>query len=659
MNGAQRPNDLGGGDYPPGVSAAKPRADGNVEPTTSGTADDAGGRIPEAGEPSGDPIDQLIEEGRRAPRSASALPRVLRDALRLVYHSGRRYLGVLAVVQIATAALAGVQVLAGKAALAAIGNSDPKAVHQAFGPLVVLAIAGAATGALGLLAQQQERILGELVSRATWERVFDTTSAVGLDHYESAGFYDRVMRVHTGALFRPLELVTGLVGLAGGLAGLLVLSVTLLTFQPLLVPLLFVGGVPLWLASRRGSRVEFEFAVATTENTRRREYLADVLTGRDAAKEVRAYDLSAALRTRWRALYDSYLSDLRAKVARRTRLALLGTAVTAVVTVATIGLLIWLVDHGRISLAEAGAAAVAIRLLAGRLQSTVNGISKLFECSLFLRDLQDFLMLRPSSDADAPRPPATFAGIAAVGVGFRYPGTDVDVLRDIHLRIGPGEVVALVGENGSGKTTLAKLLAQLYRPTEGEVRWGDVAAQTYEPAAMRSQIAVLFQDFVRYQLSARENIGAGRTGHLDDDVAVRAAAAASGADGFLSRLPQGYDTVLSRAFRGGRDLSLGQWQRVALARAFLRDAQFVILDEPTASLDARAEAALFASIRELFRDRSVLLIAHRYASVRTADRIYVLHDGRLVEHGDHATLMAANGRYAELFELQASQYLGR
>ena len=617
------------------------------------------GEQPAPDELSGDPIDLLVEEGRRASRSASAFPGLVAGALRLVFASGRRYLLWIGLVQVGTAALAGVQVLAGKDALAAIARGNTAGVRASFVPLLVLALATAVTGALTILAAQQQRVLGEVVSRATWERVFETTSAVGLDHYESAGFYDRVMRVHTGALFRPTELVSALVGLVGGVAGLVVLTVTLAYLQPILAVLLFAGGVPMWLASRRGSRIEFEFAVATTENMRQREYLADLLTGRDAAKEVRAYDLSPTFQHKWRELYAVYLADLRAKVGLRTRLALIGTAVSAFVTIATIALLVWLVEHHHLSLTDAGAAILAIRLLAGRLQSTVGGISKLFECSLFLRDLQDFFLLRPTPATGKPTPPVAFPGIKAMGMSFRYPGTHNDVLHDVDLEVAPGQVVALVGENGSGKTTIAKLLAQLYTPTRGVLLWGEVSAKEYEPAALRSQIAVLFQDYMRYQLTATQNIGSGRADLLDNDAAVRAAAVASGADEFLQRLPNGYDTVLSRAFRGGRDLSLGQWQRVALARAFLRDAQFIILDEPTASLDARAEAALFASIRELFRDRSVLLIAHRFSSVRTADHIYVLHDGRVAEHGDHQSLMAKGGRYAELFDLQARQYLGR
>jgi ATP-binding cassette subfamily B protein len=229
-------------------------------------------------------------------------------------------------------------------------------------------------------------------------------------------------------------------------------------------------------------------------------------------------------------------------------------------------------------------------------------------------------------------------------------------LRDVSLEIAPGEVVALVGENGSGKTTLAKVLAALYVPDQGRVTWNGVDTAGADRDALRQNVAVIFQDFMRFALPARENIGLGRSDRLPDDEGVRAAARVTGAHGDLERLPDGYDTVLGPAFAGGTDLSLGQWQRVALARALFRDAPFVILDEPTAALDAQAEHDLFAGIRELMSGRSVLLISHRFSSVREADRIHVMDAGSIVESGSHDDLMASGGRYARLFDLQAAPY---
>jgi ATP-binding cassette, subfamily B, bacterial len=253
--------------------------------------------------------------------------------------------------------------------------------------------------------------------------------------------------------------------------------------------------------------------------------------------------------------------------------------------------------------------------------------------------------------------PRRFERLVAEDVSFTYPESHRPAVDGVSVEIGAGEVIALVGENGSGKTTLAKMLAGLYRPESGRIRWDGVDLADVDADELRDSIAVIFQDFERYLLPARENIGLGRSESIDDIDAIRAASQRADADRFLADLPEGYETMLGREFAGGYDLSIGQWQRVALARAFFRDAPFVILDEPTAALDARSESQLFDRMRELLDGRSVVLISHRFSSVRNADRIYVLHDGRVVEHGAHDELMAADGLYAELFTLQARAYL--
>jgi ATP-binding cassette, subfamily B, bacterial len=266
----------------------------------------------------------------------------------------------------------------------------------------------------------------------------------------------------------------------------------------------------------------------------------------------------------------------------------------------------------------------------------------LFESALFLEDLASFLELEPAAPTGSP---GAGERVEALEVTFTYPGAEQPALRDLSMHIEPGEVVALVGANGSGKTTLARLLAGLYAPDRGTVV-GRGAFST----------AIAFQDFLRYMLPARDNIAFGRHERFGDEAGVRTAARRSGAAADLEPLPDGYGSLLGPVFVGGTDLSGGQWQRVALARLFFRDAPFVILDEPTAALDAHAEHALFASLRELLGGRSVLLISHRFSSVREADRIYVLRDGEVVEHGSHDELVAAGGQYAEMFGLQAAAY---
>jgi ATP-binding cassette subfamily B protein len=391
-------------------------------------------------------------------------------------------------------------------------------------------------------------------------------------------------------------------------------------------------------------------------------YLRNLLTFGETAKEIRVFSATGFLRDRYRGLLRERLSRLREYLGKRLKVGVGGALGSSLGAALALGALIWLTVTGRIDVATAMTAGVAMQLLTSRLKSLFRGVGSLVEAGMFFDDYHSFLSHLRSEGTDIPVRPSdgdhSFASLTVENVSFQYPGTEDPILRGVSLEVGRGEVVALVGENGSGKTTLVKLILQLYRPDEGRILWDGVDARELDSEEIRSRLTVIFQDFIQYHLTVRDNILLGRSDIRADPVFIKEAAERAGAHAFISRLKEGYETRLGREFYGGHELSVGQWQRLALARAFFRAGGFIVLDEPTASLDPKAEHALFSQIRSLTKGRSVLLVSHRFSSVRMADRIYVLQDGRIAESGTHNELMTMGGHYAELFSLQASAYLG-
>ncbi len=525
--------------------------------------------------------------------------------------------------------------------------------------LVALTAIVATLGFVAALGRETSTLLGTRTQRHAQGRIIDVACAVELEAYETPAFHDRLLRASLGGQARPMQLVDGLLGLLGATIGILGVTAALLALQPWLVPLVLVAAVPLLASAVKAGEVLFGFHRRMTPTERQRGYLYNLLTSKDPAKEVRAFSLASFLRDRYERLYDHHLTELRTTAHQRLRLLLGGTLGMAATLTATIGTLLWLALDRRLPLAEAGTAAGAVLLLGERLMSSVSSAGMLYESARFLEDFTSFIALEPAIKARRPagNPPNGFTRLRAENLSFTYPSADRPALQDVSLEIGAGEIVALVGPNGSGKTTLAKLLCRLYLPQHGHILWDGTETAAVDPERLRDQVAVIFQDFQHYALPARDNIGLGRHQRIADLEAITAAADHAGAHAFLAALPAGYDTILGPEFSGGNDLSIGQWQRIALARSFFRNAPFIILDEPTAALDAHAEHDLFQAIRTLCRGRSVLLISHRFSSVRTADRIYVLQDGHVLEHGRHDQLMAAAGLYADLFTLQAAAYL--
>ena len=590
-------------------------------------------------------------------RTLGQLLGLVRDALALVWRAARREFLAAAALQVLAGLAVGVQLVLAKRALDAIlaaerTGGDFDAALPAAAAFLATTVA---IQAAGVVAREQQRLLAELTRREAQDRILDVATAVELEAFETPSFLDRLQRAQMQGQFRPLQLASGLLSILSGVVGLVSVGAVLLVLQPVLMLALLAAYAPLWLASTRNSRAYYRFFHRHTPLDRRLAYLWHLMTGKDPAKELRAFDLAPFLLGQHRELYDERLGELRALVRRRTRVSLLASMAPPAFLGAAVT---YLLVSGRMSLAEVAVAGWGVFQFGSRLEGLTRGATSLYESALFIEDFASFSALRPAIEAARPRgrAPAGFERLRLEDVAFAYPGSDRLALDGVSLAIERGQVVALVGENGSGKTTLAKLLCRLYRPTRGRILWDGHDIADADPTELRRSIAVIFQDFLRYEFTARDNVAMGR---LDRDRArVEDAARQAGAHDFIAALPDGYETLLGRQFGDdAKDLSVGQWQLVALARAFFRDAPFLILDEPTAALDARAEHALFERIRELAAGRTVLLISHRFSSVRSADRIFVLREGRLVEEGDHGELMTRGGLYAELFELQASAYV--
>lgn len=519
--------------------------------------------------------------------------------------------------------------------------------------LLVAALAGAQRG-LSLCQSLLRALLGQRVNVLILEKAL----TLQLSHFENSDFYDKMTRARREASSRPLSLVTRTFGLAQNAVSLISYAALLTKFSPWAVAVLVLAGLPGFLAEAKFSGQAFRLFVWRSPETRMQLYLETLLGREDHVKEVKLFGLGPLFLDRYRAIFRKlYQEDRKLTIRRDTwgfGLGLLGTG-TLYAAYAWIALS---AIATRITLGQMTMYLMLFRQGQSAVSAMLSAIGGMYEDNLYLSTLYEYLetptQARLGTSKRGPRPED---GIRFEHVGFTYPGAETATLKDVTLHIRPGQSLALVGENGSGKTTLIKLLTRLYDPTEGRILLDGQDLREWEEATLRDRIGVIFQDFTRYQLIFGENIGAGDVEYFNDEARWREASSKGMADAIAETLPGGYRTPLGKWFNDGRELSGGQWQKIALSRAFMRSrADILVLDEPTAAMDAGAEATIYEHFRALTRERIAILISHRFSTVRMADQIVVLQDGRIIERGGHDELMRANGHYAHLFSLQAKGY---
>ena len=515
-----------------------------------------------------------------------------------------------------------------------------------------------ASDLLGRAVALADSLLGDRFTNRLSVELMRHAATLDLAHFEEPEFYDKLERARTQTRGR-LQLMSQVMGAAQDAVTLATLTSALVVFSPWLLLMLVCAAVPAFLGETHFASLSYSLLARRTPQRRELDYLRWLGATQESAKEVKIFGLGDYLTDRYRRLADEFYDENRALVLRR---AAVGSALALVGTAGYYGayvVILYRTLHGTLTLGSLTFLAASFARSRGLIEGILGNFSSLSEQAMYVDDLFAFFRMKPqirSKPGALPAPRPIQGGLEFRHVSFRYPGAERDALHDVSFGLRPGQRVALIGENGAGKTTITKLIARLYDPTEGQILLDGVDLRDYDLEDWRREIGVIFQDYMRYHMLLWENIGVGRVELLEDRPRIEKAARLSLASDVAERLEKGLDQMVGRRFTDGVDLSGGEWQKVALARAYMRDAQLLILDEPTATLDARAEHHVFERFAELTRDKIAVLISHRFSTVRMADRILVLHDGAVLEEGTHEHLLSLRGQYSELFELQASGY---
>ena len=515
-----------------------------------------------------------------------------------------------------------------------------------------------ASDLLGRMISYGDALLSELFTNATSVRLMEHAATLDLEDFEDPDLQDKLDRARRQTMGR-MNLMSQLFGQVQDAITVIGFAAGLLVYAPWLIVLLAVALIPAFVGEAHFNALGYSLNFQWTPERRQLEYIRQMGASVETAKEVKIFNLNRFFITRFRELSNKFFVANRKLAQRRAFWGALLAALGTLGYYVAYAYIAWRTVKGDFSIGDLTFLAGSFRRLRQLLEGLLVGFSQVAGQALYLDDLFSFFEIKPEIHSPAnplPVPQPIAKGFVFENVGFRYPDAERWALRALDFELRAGEVLALVGENGAGKTTLVKLLARLYDPDEGRILLDGRDLRDYDLEDLRANIGVIFQDFVRYHLTAGENIGVGQIDAMYDRERIRGAAKRALADQVIEPLPQGYDQLIGRRFKSGVDLSGGQWQKIAIARAYMRDAQVMILDEPTAALDARSEFEVFQRFKELSSNRTAVLISHRFSSVRMADRILVLNEGRLEASGTHEQLLVQGGRYAELFELQAAGY---
>jgi len=555
----------------------------------------------------------------------------------------------------AVIAYIGQLIVDGVVAASQAAEPDTRGVLMLVGLEAIVVIAVAATQR-GISASQS--LLRALLGQRVNVMILEKAMTLELSHFEDSEFYDKLTQARREASSRPLSLVNRTFGLVQNAISLTSYSVLLFAFSPWAVVILVAAGLPSFFAEAKFSGDAFRLFRWRSPDTRMQMYLETVIAREDGVKEVKLFQLGPRLLQRYRDIFRKlFVEDRKLTIRRDTWGFLLGLVSTAALY-AAYGWIVVTTIAGAITLGAMTMYLVLFRQGQSAVAASLTAVSGMYEDNLYLSNLYEYLEQPvPTRLGDAVHGPEPERGLEFENISFTYAGAKEKALSNISLQIKPGESLALVGENGSGKTTLIKLLTRLYDPTEGRILLDGLDLQEWDVEALRQRVGVIFQDFGRYQFSVGENIGAGDVRHIDDREKWQDAATTGLAAPFIEDMPDSYETQLGRWFKGGRELSGGQWQKIALSRAFMRsDADILVLDEPTAAMDASSEAEVFEHFRTASSSKMTILISHRFSTVRAAAQIIVIHQGKILERGTHESLLAEDGQYAHLFNLQAQGY---